>query len=150
MAPDPWEMVSPAFSYSPPRAYTIGPEVADLNALLGFTPDREQELILDEAFAVADDGLPAASRGLVIGFTVASLRPASSENVRSTESVSGVWRSTSMRMRLCDGRATCEPSFKASRTEALGPVVTMLPSGSIMPRVMAMVRPWTMALASPR
>ena len=66
MAPDPWEMVSPAFSYSPPRAYTIGPEVADLNALLGFTPDREQELILDEAFAVADDGLPAASRGLVI------------------------------------------------------------------------------------
>ena len=32
MAPDPWEMVSPAFSYSPPRAYTIGPEVADLNA----------------------------------------------------------------------------------------------------------------------
>jgi len=63
--PDPWQRVEPRFSYVPEWDYTLGPEVADLCALLGFAPDPEQELILDCAFGMRD-GLPAASTGEVI------------------------------------------------------------------------------------
>lgn len=66
MEPDPWEFVPPTFCYRPEYEYSLGAEVADLNALLGFAPDAEQELILELAFAVAADGLPAASRGAVV------------------------------------------------------------------------------------
>ncbi len=66
MERDPWSFVEPTFRYVPEWSYTLGAEVADLCALLRFTPDREQELILDCAFGVASDGLPAASRGTVI------------------------------------------------------------------------------------
>lgn len=70
-----WDLVPPAFSYLPEWEYTLGPEMADLNALMKFPPDPEQELILDAVFAVASDGLPAAAEGTVV---------ASRQNVKSS------------------------------------------------------------------
>jgi hypothetical protein len=43
--------VKPAYSHCPDYAYTLGPEVADLNALANFAPDPEQEMGLDLIFA---------------------------------------------------------------------------------------------------
>jgi hypothetical protein len=60
------ELILPRWSYTPPYAWTEGPEAADFATLFGFKPEPEQELILDATFAVADDGLPASSEGTTI------------------------------------------------------------------------------------
>lgn len=63
---DPWQLVPPLVQVLPQWSMTLGPEVADVCALLGFAPDPEQELVLDATFAVASDGLPAARTGTVL------------------------------------------------------------------------------------
>ena len=54
------ELVDPAFFSSPPYERTLGPEVADLAELAGFSPDPEQRLGLDLIFAMKADGRSAA------------------------------------------------------------------------------------------
>lgn len=49
-------LVKPAYATRAEFGKTLGPEVADLNALAGFPPDPEQELLLDAIFAVDDFG----------------------------------------------------------------------------------------------
>lgn len=44
----------------PEPLLTYGPEVADLNATIGFEPDAQQELGLDLIFAIRPDGSPAS------------------------------------------------------------------------------------------
>lgn len=44
----------------PETVLTYGPEVADLNAKIGFEPDPQQELCLDLIFAINPDGSPAS------------------------------------------------------------------------------------------
>lgn len=62
---DPWAFERPAYSVVPDWDYTLGPEVSDLCDFLRFTPDAEQEMIIDAAFGVKDE-LPAAAEGAVI------------------------------------------------------------------------------------
>ena len=61
---DPWAFERPAYSVVPDWDYTLGPEVSDLCDFLRFTPDAEQEMIIDAAFGVKDE-LPAAAEGAV-------------------------------------------------------------------------------------
>lgn len=59
---DPWLPVTPAKLVCPTWDYTLGPEVADFCALLGYNPMPEQELFLDAVFGFnRSDGLPAVS-----------------------------------------------------------------------------------------
>ena len=58
---DPWAPVVPAKLVTPSWSFTRGPEVADLCALLGYSPMPEQEQWLDAVFAVGSDGLPAVT-----------------------------------------------------------------------------------------
>lgn len=59
---DPWSPVAPAKLICPTWDYTLGPEVADFCALLGYNPMPEQELFLDAVFGVrSSDGLPAVA-----------------------------------------------------------------------------------------
>lgn len=58
---DPWAPVTPAKLVTPSWSFTRGPEVADLCALLGYSPMPEQEQWLDAVFAVGSDGLPAVT-----------------------------------------------------------------------------------------
>jgi len=59
---DPWAPVIPAKLICPTWDYTLGAEVADLCALLGYNPMPEQELFLDAVFGFNNsDGLPAVS-----------------------------------------------------------------------------------------
>lgn len=52
--------VAPAYHNAPAYSRTLGPEVADLCDLVGFGPDPEQRLILDDVFAIGEDGRSAA------------------------------------------------------------------------------------------
>ncbi len=52
-------LIQPDHHASPERAYTLGPAVAELCADIGFGPDPQQELLLDDIFAVGHDGLSA-------------------------------------------------------------------------------------------
>lgn len=49
-------LVEPAHAHVPEYAETFGPEVADLAALAGLTPDPEQAAALDALFAIGRDG----------------------------------------------------------------------------------------------
>lgn len=53
-------LVPPAYATHPPYERTLGPEVADLCELAGYTPDPEQRLGLDLIFALRADGRSAA------------------------------------------------------------------------------------------
>jgi hypothetical protein len=59
-------LVEPAFHTAPGYARTLGPEVADLARLAGFGPDPEQELALDDLFALDANGRAAAFEFAVI------------------------------------------------------------------------------------
>lgn len=50
----------------PEKVLTYGPEVAELNAKIGFAPDPQQELGLDLIFAIKPDGSPASFEVCVI------------------------------------------------------------------------------------
>jgi len=53
-------LVEPAYCTHPPYDRTLGPEVADLAELAGFTPDAEQRLALDLIFAFTPAGPSSA------------------------------------------------------------------------------------------
>ena len=53
---EPELLVRPTFHWMPEYGQTLGPEVADLAALVGFVPDPEQRLALDMVFAMRGDG----------------------------------------------------------------------------------------------
>ena len=53
-------LLKPTYLHEPARVETFGPLVADLCDRAGFAPDPEQELILDNVFAIRPDGKPAA------------------------------------------------------------------------------------------
>lgn len=60
-------LAEPAFCHIPDYAYTLGPEVGELCSMVGFTPDAEQQLLLDAAFGFRPDGKRAAfDLGLVV------------------------------------------------------------------------------------
>jgi len=61
-------LVEPAYHTAPTYARTLGPEVGELNVQIGFAPDPEQQLLLDDTFAMDDRGLSAA-------FEVAAIAP---------------------------------------------------------------------------
>lgn len=58
--------VKPAYRHCPDYQLTFGPIVAELNAMAGFAPDKEQELGLDMLFAVGPDGKSAAFEFAII------------------------------------------------------------------------------------
>lgn len=60
-------LVEPTWLNHPVYVETLGPEVADINALAGYAPDPEQELILDLTFAIGPNGLSAAFEIDIIG-----------------------------------------------------------------------------------
>lgn len=60
-------LLRPTYLHEPERVETFGPLVADLCARAGFAPDPEQELILDNVFAIRPDGKPAAFECDLIG-----------------------------------------------------------------------------------
>lgn len=53
-------LVEPAYANFPTWEETLGPEVADLCELAGYTPDPEQRLALDAIFALGPDGIKPA------------------------------------------------------------------------------------------
>ena len=57
---DPYALLPPAFHSPPPRVMTLGPEVGNVCRDAGYSPDPEQQLMLDDVFAYGADGLPAA------------------------------------------------------------------------------------------
>jgi hypothetical protein len=59
-------LVEPAYHTAPGYAKTLGPEVGRLNDLIGFGPDAEQQLCLDDAFALNAYGKSAAFELAVI------------------------------------------------------------------------------------
>lgn len=58
--------LQPTWMTVPDWDYTLGPEVGELCAAVGFPPDGPQQLILDATFAVKD-GLPAAFEVVIVG-----------------------------------------------------------------------------------
>lgn len=56
----------PTYSHLVDYAATAGPKVARLCEMVGYPPDPEQRLILDQTFAVDERGLPAASTVVII------------------------------------------------------------------------------------
>lgn len=71
-------LVEPAFWHCPDYVLTIGPEVADLNALFGYAPNPEQRLLLDGNFGMDRRGrltafevfVLAARQNLKTGFLI--------------------------------------------------------------------------------
>lgn len=57
--PDASTLVAPAFEWMPDYRDTLGPEVAEVAELAGFTPDPEQRMALDWTFAFGDNGKAA-------------------------------------------------------------------------------------------
>lgn len=53
------ELVRPAYHTAPEYLKTLGPEVGELCSLVGFGPDPEQQLILDDLFALNGRGKSA-------------------------------------------------------------------------------------------
>ena len=64
--PNSLELVRPVFSWAPPFAKTLGPEVADLASMAGFAPDPEQRLALDLLFGRTATGRVAAFEFLLV------------------------------------------------------------------------------------
>lgn len=60
------ELVAPAFSSAPDSFTTLGPEVADLAASVGFAPDPEQRMLLDLMYGANRDGSWSAFEFCVI------------------------------------------------------------------------------------
>jgi len=60
-------LVEPTWLSHPVYVETYGPEVAEICAIAGFTPDPEQELILDLTFAIGSNGKSAAFEIDIIG-----------------------------------------------------------------------------------
>ena len=58
-------LVAPLFSWVPEYDYTLGPEVAEVATMAGLTPDPEQQLILDAAFAIRGTASAARDIGIV-------------------------------------------------------------------------------------
>jgi len=56
----------PTYSHLVDYAATAGPKVARVCEAAGYAPDPEQRLILDQAFGVDEQGLPAASLVVII------------------------------------------------------------------------------------
>lgn len=54
--PDPLILVAPAYQWMPEYGETLGPEVAEIAEIAGFTPDPEQRLALDWTFALGPRG----------------------------------------------------------------------------------------------
>lgn len=61
-------MIEPVYSSLVDAHKTFGPEVAELSSLAGFVPDAEQQLLLDQTFAVD-------RRGNSLAFEVACIAP---------------------------------------------------------------------------
>lgn len=59
-------LVPPTFWHCPEYVETIGPEVADLNALFGYTPNPEQRILLDASFGMDHTGRLAAFEVFVL------------------------------------------------------------------------------------
>jgi hypothetical protein len=59
-------LVEPAFRSVPAYDQTLGPEVADLNALAGFEPDADQRMILDAIFGIGEGGRSAAFETAIV------------------------------------------------------------------------------------
>ncbi len=53
-------LVDPAYHCAPSYTETLGPEVGELCAMVGFAPDAEQQLLLDDTFALDQAGNSAA------------------------------------------------------------------------------------------
>lgn len=60
-------LLEPTFLHEPVSVETFGPEVADLCARAGFAPDPEQELILNNTFAITPEGKCAAFEVDIVG-----------------------------------------------------------------------------------
>jgi hypothetical protein len=60
-------LVEPAFHTAPTYDFTLGPVVIDFCASVGYVPDPEQELGLNDIFAEGEDGLPVMSSYCCIG-----------------------------------------------------------------------------------
>lgn len=60
------DLVEPAHLWTPPSFTTYGPQVGALAGLAGLTPDPEQQLVLDAAFAVTEQDKLAAFEVAVI------------------------------------------------------------------------------------
>lgn len=60
------ELKLPAWHTAPERAHTFGPEVSAICDQIGFSPDPEQRLILDDLFAVTEDGMSAAFETCIV------------------------------------------------------------------------------------
>lgn len=60
------DLVEPAYRTFPESFTTLGPEVADLAAQIGFPPDPEQRMLLDDMYAMKRDRTPAAFEFVVI------------------------------------------------------------------------------------
>lgn len=70
MTVDTLELVRPAWHTCPEYSVTLGPEVADLNEAVGFAPDPEQRLLLNDWFAVRPDNpnrLAAFEAACIVG-----------------------------------------------------------------------------------
>jgi hypothetical protein len=59
-------LVEPAYYSAPPYAKTLGPEVADICELAGFTPDPEQRLALDAIFGMRPNNKVAALEAAIV------------------------------------------------------------------------------------
>ena len=59
------DLVAPAWRWCPPWEDTAGGEVADLCAAVGFAPDPEKRLILDDTFAWSGDRVAVRDIGIV-------------------------------------------------------------------------------------
>ena len=59
-------LVEPAYHTAPTYTRTLGPEVGELCELIGFGPDPEQQLILDDLFALDGRGKSAAFEEAII------------------------------------------------------------------------------------
>ena len=58
--------VDPSWRHVPRFDVTFGPQVADVNAALGFPPDANQADVLDAMFAERSGGLPAAATVVIV------------------------------------------------------------------------------------
>jgi hypothetical protein len=59
-------MIEPTWMTVPDYAFTLGPDVAEINAAAGFAPDAAQALILDHIFGFVKPGVPSAAEIVTI------------------------------------------------------------------------------------
>ena len=60
-------LVEPAFHTAPAYDFTLGPEIGEFCASVGYAPDPEQQIILNDIFAEGDRNLPVVFATAVIG-----------------------------------------------------------------------------------